>query len=50
VKESAPSETEEEPNGTISNASVRGEKDLWIMVRTWANWNFIREPLGTSWP
>jgi hypothetical protein len=26
------------------------EKNLWIMVRTWTNWNLIREPLGRSWP
>jgi hypothetical protein len=29
----------------------RKEKEkLLMMVRSWNNWNLIREPLGTSWP
>jgi hypothetical protein len=26
------------------------KENLWIMVRTWTNWNLIREPLWMSWP
>jgi hypothetical protein len=26
------------------------EENVWMMVRTWTNWNLIREPFGTSWP
>jgi hypothetical protein len=25
------------------------EESLRMMVRTWTNWNLIREPLGMSW-
>jgi hypothetical protein len=24
------------------------EENLWMMVRTWTDWNHIRESLGTS--
>jgi hypothetical protein len=26
------------------------EENLWMMVRTWTNWNLRRELLWTSWP
>jgi hypothetical protein len=25
-------------------------ENLWMMVRTWTNWNLVRELLWTSWP
>jgi hypothetical protein len=38
VERSAPSRTEEEPNSTTGNASIRRKKkDLWMMVETWTN-------------
>jgi hypothetical protein len=28
----------------------KNEENLWMIVRTWTNWNLIRDPLGMSWP
>jgi hypothetical protein len=64
VEGSTPSETEEEPsNVSVRVAKKCGhsplgiilpccleEKNLWMMVRTWTNWNLIRELLGMSRP
>jgi hypothetical protein len=28
----------------------KNDENLWMIVRTWTNWNLIREPLGTNCP
>jgi hypothetical protein len=35
---------------TVGRERGGGEKELWIMARTWTNWNLVSEPLGTGWP
>jgi hypothetical protein len=60
VERSAPSETKKEIMHGVGARNM-GALATWdsfappkrekrIMVRTWTNWNLIREPLGTSWP
>jgi hypothetical protein len=32
------------------NGKEKNEENIWMMVKTWTNCNFIREPLVMSWP
>jgi hypothetical protein len=64
VERSAPSEAEKEAAHGIRTRDVgaavtqavmvhRGKKNeeiFWIMVKTWTNWNLIRELHRMSWP
>jgi hypothetical protein len=34
--------------GVMPHYGKERKKSLWMMVRTWTDWNPIREPLGAS--
>jgi hypothetical protein len=65
VEGSAPSEAEKEaahgvrardvvapatPGVMAHHGKEKNVENLWMVVRTWTNWNLIREPLRMNWP
>jgi hypothetical protein len=38
------------PGVLAHRGKEKNGETLWMMVRTWTNWNLIREPFGKRWP